>query len=397
MEAPKNVAYGSLVTLRNGDYGSGILHSHSAKYPTGSEQQQVTTYTHKDSNNFWKITFRHGATEKEMERRLLQDGDIVRLNHNVTGKNLHSHNIPAPITVEDNEVSGYGNMTIGDENDSWMIVFSKRDEQPLLNTMITKFRLVHQRTGCYLAARTTKLPAWGFGQIEVVCTKYIDNRQTLWNIEQHVNEMLPKATLDFYKDKSSFWTNFLDLNYGMQHGNDGLVAPTSKRDALTSRPYEWLFMNRGIRMLNWKAETPKFYMLGNPVVWIGGTLSIAVFLLTMFVDNVQMKLGRMIDNTEFTKYGLLMLSGWFLHYIPFVIMNRVLYSHHYFPSLFFSTLLTGVVMDRYINTRVGMVVTTLFVSASVGTFVYFSPLTYGLVGDSKLLSGRVWQSSWNIV
>lgn len=38
--------------------------------------------------------------------------------------------------------------------------------------------------------------------------------------------------------------------------------------------------------------------------------------------------------------GLLML-GWLLHYAPFFTMGRILYFHHYFPAMLFSSMLTG--------------------------------------------------------
>lgn len=39
--------------------------------------------------------------------------------------------------------------------------------------------------------------------------------------------------------------------------------------------------------------------------------------------------------------GGLLLLGWLLHYAPFYTMGRVLYYHHYFPAMLFSSMLTG--------------------------------------------------------
>lgn len=39
--------------------------------------------------------------------------------------------------------------------------------------------------------------------------------------------------------------------------------------------------------------------------------------------------------------GGLLLLGWLLHYAPFFTMGRVLYFHHYFPAMLFSSMLTG--------------------------------------------------------
>jgi dolichyl-phosphate-mannose-protein mannosyltransferase len=41
--------------------------------------------------------------------------------HEQTGRNLHSHNFPAPLTKGALEVSCYGNATIGDVNDHWKV------------------------------------------------------------------------------------------------------------------------------------------------------------------------------------------------------------------------------------------------------------------------------------
>jgi C-terminal four TMM region of protein-O-mannosyltransferase len=39
--------------------------------------------------------------------------------------------------------------------------------------------------------------------------------------------------------------------------------------------------------------------------------------------------------------GVWLFTGWILHYLPFWAMGRVLYFHHYFPAVIFSSMLTG--------------------------------------------------------
>lgn len=175
---------------------SGLLHSHIQTYPEGSNQQQVTCYHHKDANNDWFFyPNRRDADydENSTEMRFFGDGDTIRLIHAQTGRNLHSHDISAPVTKAHKEVSSYGNLTVGDDKDHWTVevvrdVASK--DRSRIRTLTTAFRLRHEVLGCYLRAGNVNLPQWGFRQIEVTCTKDNNPRDTFthWNVEAHVND-----------------------------------------------------------------------------------------------------------------------------------------------------------------------------------------------------------------
>jgi dolichyl-phosphate-mannose-protein mannosyltransferase len=47
---------------------------------------------------------------------------------------------------------------------------------------------------------------------------------------------------------------------------------------------------------------------------------------------------------------LWLFIGWALHYVPFWSMGRVLYFHHYFPALLYSSMLTAVIFDYTLTT-----------------------------------------------
>ena len=121
--AVTEVAYGSKVTLKNMGWGGGLLHSHVQHYPVGSSQQQVTCYHYKDDNNNWIVLPRWDEKpyDPNDQLRFLKDGDVIRLQHQPTTRNLHSHNVPAPVTKLNNEVSCYGNSSIGDIHDYWRV------------------------------------------------------------------------------------------------------------------------------------------------------------------------------------------------------------------------------------------------------------------------------------
>jgi dolichyl-phosphate-mannose-protein mannosyltransferase len=194
-DSPLEVAYGSKATLKNMGYGGGLLHSHVQTYPEGSNQQQVTCYHHKDANNDWFFYPNRDEPEFDPEGpiRFVENKNIIRLIHAQTGRNLHSHQVSAPVTKADYEVSCYGNTTIGDEKDHWQVEIvddASYADKSKIRTLTTAFRLRHVSLGCYLRAGNVNLPQWGFKQIETTCVK--ENRPrdkyTHWNVEAHINE-----------------------------------------------------------------------------------------------------------------------------------------------------------------------------------------------------------------
>lgn len=215
---PLDVAFGSKITLKNMGWGGGLLHSHVQAYPVGSSQQQVTCYHYKDNNNDWIVlpTWDQPAYDPNGELKFMKHGDMVRLNHASTGRNLHSHTVLAPVTKENYEVSGYGNETIGDVHDIWVVEVvddinrGKLKAGERIHSLTTRLRFKHNQLGCYLRAANAILPQWGFKQVEVSCDK--ENKpgdaHTYWNVESHTNdrrECLPLFVFSTYSPVSLFF------------------------------------------------------------------------------------------------------------------------------------------------------------------------------------------------
>lgn len=199
---PLEVAYGSLVTIKSSAHGGGLLHSHVQTYPQGSKQQQVTTYHHKDQNNQWILTRSRDKVVHHLNNppnndnehlQILKSGDILRLVHEPTGRNLHTHRVRAPITTTQLEVSGYGYWNQGDGYDEWVVEIvgedSRLPQDGTLRSLTTKFLLRHRILGCLLTSGKMPLPEWGFKQIEAYCDQLSKpgNLNSVWNIEHHRN------------------------------------------------------------------------------------------------------------------------------------------------------------------------------------------------------------------
>jgi len=179
-------------------WGGGLLHSHVQTFPAGSGQQQVTCYHYKDDNNHWLVLPPWDEPEYNPndELKFLKNGDVIRLQHPPTTRNLHSHVIPAPVTKLNYEVSCYGNSTIGDIHDHWVVEVvddvrqGKGEHVNRIHSLTTRLRFRHHVLGCYLSAANAVLPQWGFKQIEVSCVKDNDptDSHTYWNVESHWND-----------------------------------------------------------------------------------------------------------------------------------------------------------------------------------------------------------------
>ncbi|KAL5611948.1 hypothetical protein BROUX41_000485 [Berkeleyomyces rouxiae] len=406
--SPLELAYGSRVTIKNMGYGGGLLHSHVQTYPEGSKQQQVTCYHHKDTNNDWFIYPNRGDADynETEEPRFIADKSVIRLIHAQTGRNLHSHDISAPITKADKEVSSYGNITVGDAKDHWQVEVvsdvASRDRSRV-RTLTTAFRLKHPVMGCYLRAGTVNLPQWGFKQIEVTCTKSNNPKDTYthWNVEAHTNEKLPPSDPAVYT--SPFFHDFIHLNVAMMTSNNALVPDPDKQDDLASQWWQWPFLHVGLRMCSWDNKTVKYFLLGNPFVYWGSTASLSVVGLIVAWYLIRWQRGykelaqQDIDQIHYS--GIYPIIGWVLHYLPFVVMARVTYVHHYYPALYFAILSFGFVVDwLFSNQRKvvqALVYGTMYI-ATIGLYIYFIPICWGMEGSNRDYAYLRWFSRWKM-
>ncbi|KAI0320711.1 glycosyltransferase family 39 protein [Amylostereum chailletii] len=411
---PLEIAYGSRLTLKNMGWGGGLLHSHIQTYPVGSNQQQVTCYHYKDTNNDWMITSRWD--EPELDRngplRWLQHDDVIRLVHVQTGRNLHSHNIPAPISKLNNEVSCYGNETLGDLHDYWVVEVvddikrGHREKFDRIHSLTTRLRFRHQASGCYLRAANKPLPEWGFKQIEVSCDKENDPKDmyTYWNVESHWNDRLPAGDMKLYR--SPFLRDFWHLNVAMMTSNNALVPDPDKDDILASKPLDWPFLRLGLRMCGWSDTQTKYYLLGTPIIWWGSSASLILGVGAFGIYLMRMQ-RRYVDMEpreweHFLYVGKIALFGWLLHFAPFLVMGRVTYVHHYLPTLYFAVLMFGHLLDHFLFTARRLTEKTKSIAFGVAVFLivssfwWFRGVAWGIDGPIDDHWGLGWRSSWNI-
>jgi dolichyl-phosphate-mannose-protein mannosyltransferase len=129
--------------------------------------------------------------------RYINDGDTIRLSHMHTHVNLHSHQFAAPNSEDKHhylEVSGYGNESMSDVKDNWIVEVVRRLDTytgPRIHSLATQIRLRHAQHGCILALTGKRLPAFGFYQMEIACAKTIDKANqdlSLWVVETNQHD-----------------------------------------------------------------------------------------------------------------------------------------------------------------------------------------------------------------
>ncbi|KAK5599219.1 Protein O-mannosyl-transferase 2 [Crenichthys baileyi] len=410
---PEYLAYGSTITVKNLRIAGGYLHSHWHLYPegVGAKQQQVTAYLHKDHNNMWLVRKPDNDTQSGSPE-LVRHGDIIRLEHKETTRNLHSHLHQAPLTKKHFQVTGYGLNGTGDTNDLWQVEVCGGRKGDLVKVLRSKVRFLHRATGCVLYSSGKSLPKWGWEQVEVTCSPYLkETPSSQWNIEDHINPRLPNISLSLLKP--NFLEILLESHIVMIRGNSGLKP---KSNEMNSKPWHWPINYQGLRFSGVNETEYRVYLLGNPVVWWINLASLGLYLIMVALASVVIQRGispqqKRIEHSDVLRGGGgLLLLGWLLHYVPFYVMGRVLYYHHYFPAMLFSSMLTGVTLDILLRNadlllrqpysdwlhRGGQMVLLFTVLYS---FHLFHPLSYGMTGPlahepGSAMAGLKWMDSW---
>ncbi|KAK9477113.1 Dolichyl-phosphate-mannose-protein mannosyltransferase-domain-containing protein [Lipomyces japonicus] len=419
-DTPADVVLGSHVTIRHLNTQGGYLHSHDHLYPTGSKQQQVTLYPHKDENNVWLLdnvtgsdTDYRAVTEPGQQPIFLKHGDIIRLQHVVTHRRLHSHDVRPPVTEAEwqNEVSAYGHEGFtGDMNDHFRVEILESKSKPgravdYVRAIDTKFRLIHQMSGCALFSHKIKLPSWGYEQQEVTCAKQGTLPNSIWYIESNDHPLLGPDSEKVNYPTMGFLQKFAELQKVMWDTNAGLIAS----HAWDSRPQAWPYLRRGINF--WVKDHRQVYLIGNIFIWWLSTASLAAYVIWVVAAVLRWQRGyqdfvKPAVQSYGAKVGTNVLA-WALHFLPFFLMQRQLFLHHYLPALYFAILALTITWDAACKAVLAsnpgsksrrvfvLAATVALAGAAVYVFVNFTPLIYGDKWTSSSCENHKWLKNWD--
>lgn len=124
--------------------------------------------------------------EENKNVQLVKSGDLVRLEHMPTKRNLHTHKEKAPITKKHYQVTGYGENGTGDANDVWRVIIVGEKDGVELTAVSSKLKFVHYLQSCILTTSGKQLPKWAYEQQEVSCNPNLRDVNAVWNIEENI-------------------------------------------------------------------------------------------------------------------------------------------------------------------------------------------------------------------
>lgn len=133
--------------------------------------------------------------------------------------------------------------------------------------------------------------------------------------------------------------------------------------------YQWIIDGRPILYYSQLSEdgTVKsaFAAFGNPALWWGGLLAIIAMVVRLFKE----KDGK----------ALFILIGYLSQLVPWMLVPRIVFIYHYFPSTLFLTLAMAYVFDIILDRKYGRYHRAVYgyTAFSIALFIMFYPVLTG--------------------
>ncbi len=182
----KQITYGSSLRLQN-IISKFHLSSFGMNWSTGSGLQIVTSVSSdRDTNSLFTIKEGDGYQSKYTGEPV-KCGEIIRLEHINTGKNLHSHDFRSFIT-ESQEACAFGENGVGDVNDNFRISCYKQEDGEIItgksevflqHVPTEKWLYVNYRISMYNDRNCRGCPIRGQREVSLTDKK---DKQCLWQV-----------------------------------------------------------------------------------------------------------------------------------------------------------------------------------------------------------------------
>ncbi|KAJ3555988.1 hypothetical protein NM688_g2273 [Phlebia brevispora] len=428
----QEVRYYDTLTIRHKDTRV-FLHSHPERYPLkyddgriSSQGQQVTGYGHDDSNNLWQVIPTKALPETG-RGRIVRHEDVVQLLHVNTQTLLLTHDVASPTMPTNEEFTTWPKDDHSRYNDT---LFHLRlvDSHPgaALRTKSGLFKLIHVPTKVAMWTFPGQLPDWAFKQQEVNGKKEVNDKTAVWFADEIVasedGEVKSVEEMGHKEPKQmNFFKKFGELQLLMLQHNAGLTAS----HPYASGPFNWPFLISGISFWTQTEGQKQIYLIGNLIGWWTCVVGLSVFIGILGADMLARRRGIVpfpdeVCNRLWNSTGFFLVV-WAVHYLPFFLMGRQLFLHHYLPSHLASALIAGAVLQFILSETInfpisirgphtrpkprqyadvgmkGPIIVGVFALAMFALYVYLAPLTYGTPGlTGEQVNSKRLLSTWTL-
>lgn len=386
-----NIDYLDSITLRHKETKT-YLHSHLDKYPlryddgrVSSQGQQVTGYPFNDTNNHWQILPGPSVSLVDVQQgQHVKNGDIIRLRHIVTDSFLLTHDVASPFYPTNQEfTTSPPDVANGERyNDTlFELKIENAKGQQEFKSMSGHFKLVHHPTKVAMWTHTTPLPEWAYKQAEINGNKNIQQSSNVWYVDEIPS--IPPDDERLSKEPRKvkhvpFLKKYFELQRAIFFHNNALTSS----HPYASQPIQWPFLLRGVSFWTQNETRQQIYFLGNPLGWWLASSLLAVFAGIVGAD--QLSIRRGIDSLDERKCAIPLIEPqtytplesckpsnprihgvgtrsrlynstgffflcWAAHYLPFYLMGRQLFLHHYLPAHLSSALVAGALLEFVFN------------------------------------------------
>ncbi len=408
----KDVNFYDIITIKHKNTNC-FLHSHSHLYPLryedgriSSQGQQVTCAQSamEDSNDFWEILPPQPFEGNKLGHPVHQ-GDTFRLRHVGTNGYLLTHDVASPLYPT---------------NEEFTVVSIDEGDGPRFQDTLFRFDPVDKKTGDVLKTKGSfvkilhvptpvamwthndvLLPEWAFNHQEINGNKNIQSNENNWFIENIIGLTGPRAQfIPKPIRKLPFLRKWWELQQLMFEHNNNL----SSEHPFASQPDAWPLCMSGVSFWTKNDLRQQIFFVGNIPGWWFEVAMMFVFAVIVVFDQLTTQRGVRIltsrSKARLYQNILFFFAAYLLHYLPFFLMGRQKFLHHYLPAHLLAALMAAGVFEflftncrnrewcfpgekpNTLNKMAYASAVSLVIAVLVSGFVFFAPITYGNVSLS---------------
>ncbi|KAI9595704.1 glycosyltransferase family 39 protein [Syncephalis fuscata] len=355
-----------VIRLQNNE-NPGFLHSHFHNYPlryddgrVSTQGQQINTYQFADNNNEWRIRLAYRTPEElRMFRappnkslppwrylpRPIRHGDVIQFDHIVTNRTIITHDVASPLTTTNTEITA---VDLGDpaqahrlKDSLFTIEIDDGEDAKTSKTGYATPWKSHDQLVRFVQVEW--LPDWGFQQYEVNGAKIKTARGSAWTARDIIGQVTVGKKKERKPAELPFMAKFIELQSAMIIHNAGLT----EKHPYQSAAHTWPLVLNGISFWTKNETKQQIYLLANPFGWWLSDLAIFIYPVLVLADLLVNQRGlAAIDEPvrgRFYRSGGYLVLAWVFHYIPFFLMGRSLFLHHYLPACIVGYMIIGII------------------------------------------------------